>query len=97
MKSTLSLIAAPAALFVAAPLFAASALSPDPQDETSQETAQDQTDEAKDEKDASASVMPEVKAEEERTCRYVKLDMSSRRKSKVCKTADEWREFNQRR
>ena len=41
--------------------------------------------------------MPEVKAEEERTCRYVKLDMSSRRKSKVCKTADEWREFNQRR
>lgn len=33
----------------------------------------------------------------ERICRSVKLDMSSRRKSKVCKTADGWREFNQRR
>lgn len=36
-------------------------------------------------------------SEEERVCRSVKLDMSSRRKTKVCKTADEWREFNQRR
>ena len=33
-------------------------------------------------------------AEDKRICRYVKLDMSSRRKTKVCRTTEEWRELN---
>lgn len=32
--------------------------------------------------------------EEKRICRYVKLDTSSRRKTKVCRTSEEWRELN---
>jgi hypothetical protein len=32
--------------------------------------------------------------EDKRICRYVRLDMSSRRKTKVCRTVDEWRELN---
>jgi len=28
-----------------------------------------------------------------RICRYVRLDMSSRRKTKVCRTTEEWREL----
>lgn len=36
---------------------------------------------------------PEAKAEEERICRYIKLDMSSRRKTKVCRTTQEWVEL----
>lgn len=38
-----------------------------------------------------------VKAEEELICRRVKLSMSSRRPTKVCKTAEEWRAFNEER
>jgi hypothetical protein len=36
----------------------------------------------------------EVATEEKRICRYVKLDASSRRKTKVCRTTEEWRELN---
>lgn len=32
--------------------------------------------------------------EDKRICRYVKLDASSRRKTKVCRTVEEWRELN---
>ena len=32
--------------------------------------------------------------EEKRICRRIRLDMSSRRTERVCKTADEWRAFN---
>lgn len=35
-----------------------------------------------------------AEAEDKRICRYVKLDMSSRRKTKVCRTVEEWRELN---
>ncbi len=46
--------------------------------------------------DQKADAQPATEAKEaERVCRHVKLDMSSRRKTKLCKTADEWREFNQ--
>ena len=31
---------------------------------------------------------------DKRVCRYVKLDASSRRKTKVCRTVEEWRELN---
>lgn len=36
----------------------------------------------------------EEAAEPERICRHVRLDMSSRRKTKVCRTVEEWRELN---
>lgn len=32
--------------------------------------------------------------EDKRICRHVKLDASSRRKTKVCRTVEEWRELN---
>lgn len=36
-----------------------------------------------------------AKAEEsEPVCRYVKLDPASRRKTKVCRTLEEWRQLN---
>ena len=36
----------------------------------------------------------EAEARDERVSRYVKLGMSSRRKTKVCRTVEEWREIN---
>jgi hypothetical protein len=44
--------------------------------------------------DATDTKAPEEVAEDKRVCRYVKLDMSSRRKTKVCRTVEEWREIN---
>jgi hypothetical protein len=35
----------------------------------------------------------DTKAEDGRICRYIKLDMSSRRKSKICRTTEEWRDL----
>ena len=35
-----------------------------------------------------------AKAEEKRICRRVSMDMSSRRKEKVCLTKEQWVEFN---
>ena len=49
---------------------------------------------------AAESAKTEEKAEEkkdERICRYIRTDTSSRRKTKVCMTADQWRENNQAR
>jgi len=33
-------------------------------------------------------------AQDKRICRYVKLDTASRRKTKVCRNLEEWRELN---
>jgi len=38
-----------------------------------------------------------VEAEEKRICRYIRTDMNSRRKEKVCLTKEGWRELNNRR
>lgn len=40
---------------------------------------------------------PAAEAEpvEEKICRYIRKDASSRRKDKVCLTAEQWREQNQ--
>lgn len=43
------------------------------------------------ESDAEA---PAETGQDERICRYVKLDASSRRKTKVCRTLEQWRELN---
>lgn len=42
---------------------------------------------------ASETAPETTEAEPERVCRYIKLDMSSRRKTKICRTADEWRDL----
>lgn len=49
--------------------------------------------EKKDEKKAEAQQPAEAK--DEKICRYIRMDMSSRRKEKVCLTKEGWTEFNQ--
>jgi len=46
-----------------------------------------------DEADAEDAKAQDAAAEDKRICRYVKLDASSRRKTKVCRTTEEWREL----
>lgn len=86
MKITLPRLAATASVFLAMP-----ALADEPETKSSETEQQATT-----EKEAAAPAIPEAK-EEKRICRRVKLDISSRRATKVCKTKEEWREFNQRR
>lgn len=46
--------------------------------------------------DAETSDSPAIEpaAEDKRICRYVRLDTASRRKTKLCRTTEEWRELN---
>lgn len=44
--------------------------------------------------EAAETAAAQEAAEDKRICRYVKLDASSRRKTKVCRTVEEWRELN---
>lgn len=44
------------------------------------------------ETEAPAAAQPK---DEEKICRYVRMDMSSRRKERVCLTKEGWVEFNQ--
>jgi hypothetical protein len=47
--------------------------------------------------DAPAEAEPDIASEadaDKRVCRYVKLETASRRKTKVCRTVEEWRELN---
>lgn len=88
------------AILLAAPLFAVSAAATvssdkDPQN-VEQEQAENKAESASEEK-PEALAAPEAKTEEKRICRRVRLDASSRRATKVCKTSEEWRLFNQRR
>ena len=88
-----------AAAVFAVPFLSVSALADEPASHlnTQEKADEGQSEEAGDTADEqSAAETPEVK-EEKRICRRVKLDMSSRRATKVCKTSEEWREFNQRR
>lgn len=43
---------------------------------------------------ATPEAAAEDAAEDKRICRYVKLDTASRRKTKLCRTTEEWRELN---
>lgn len=90
MKLTLSRAAAPLVLFVAIPAFAA---QPEVEPKSKETSAAAEPEEKG---EAVPAAEPTAK-EEKRICRRVKTDMSSRRATKVCKTKDEWREFNQRR
>ena len=72
-----------------APLFASAALaaqSAEPQNEG--ETAEKQ------QAPAEKADVEDDATEPARICRYVRLDMSSRRKTKVCRTTEQWRELN---
>lgn len=44
--------------------------------------------------DAADKPAGDAAAEDKRVCRFVKLDASSRRKTKVCRTTEEWRDLN---
>jgi hypothetical protein len=87
------LAAAAACTLVAAPAFAAPQAKAEAEPQTEAQSG--------DETAAKAGeAEPEANAEAEeakRICRRIRVDMSSRRGTRVCMTADEWREFNQRR
>lgn len=89
-----------AAALMAAPAFSVATLASEPEEKrTVDAQAEENEAEAQDKVEGESAVIetPEVKAEEKRICRRVKLDMSSRRATRVCKTKEEWRLFNQRR
>jgi hypothetical protein len=46
------------------------------------------------EAEAAEPATAETAGEDKRICRYVKLETASRRKTKVCRTTEEWRELN---
>ncbi|KPF65430.1 hypothetical protein IP79_02735 [Porphyrobacter sp. AAP60] len=49
------------------------------------------------EQSAPDSAEPEgddAATEDKRICRYIRLDMASRRKTKICRTTEEWRQLN---
>jgi hypothetical protein len=54
--------------------------------------AESDAESAKDETKDTAET-PEAEPEDERICRHIRLDMSSRRKTKICRTTEEWREL----
>jgi hypothetical protein len=60
------------------------ATTPPASEETAERAAPDSTD----------ARTEEAAAEDKRICRYVKLETASRRKTKVCRTTEEWRELN---
>ncbi len=90
-----------ALLLLSAPLLSVAAMAEAPREEREEGAPVSSTEKSEPagaEIPAKASEEVEKEAKEpKRICRRVKLDMSSRRATKVCKTADEWREFNQRR
>lgn len=86
MRSMRLSLALACALFVLPAAFAANAAgqTTEEQPPASEETAEQSADEAAE----------DAVTEEKRICRYVKLDTSSRRKTKICRTSEEWREIN---
>ncbi|MBV7259896.1 hypothetical protein [Erythrobacter crassostreae] len=90
MKITFGRAAAPIALLLAVP-----ALAAQPEDQAKGVEAAEATEAGKKE-ESVPTAEPKAK-EEKRICRRVRTDASSRRATKVCKTKNEWREFNQRR
>lgn len=94
-----------AAVLLPAPLLSVSAMDNEPEAkdaakaESEQEALQSTDADANRPTEATTPAVEtkESKAEEKRICRRVRLDASSRRATKVCKTKEEWRLFNQRR
>ena len=100
MKITLPLVAA-ASFALAIPALADEPRAQDAETATEQ-TTEEQAAPAESEQNEAAPAAIEVPAvepveEEERICRRIRTDMSSRRATRVCMTREEWREFNQQR
>ncbi|MEO0417566.1 MAG: hypothetical protein AAF249_01785 [Pseudomonadota bacterium] len=68
-----------AALVIALPILAVPAFA---QDEQPAPTQEEQVEEA------------EEKAEEKKICKRIAADAASRRRTKVCRTREEWKNFN---
>ncbi len=82
-----------AAVCSLAPLASGALAAPAQQQETETGAVQTPAD------DASSGSVPAAPAqaqseEDKRICRYVKTETASRRKVKVCRTVEEWRELN---
>lgn len=77
------------ALLLTVPFAAASAA---PGDEPAKPADTEQKDKPAEE--GAANAAPAVAEEDKLICRYVKLDTVSRRKTKVCRTVEGWRELN---
>ena len=45
-------------------------------------------------KEEAPKAEQEKKAKDEKICRYIRMDMSSRRKEKICRTRQGWIDFN---
>ena len=90
------------AILALAPLMALIALPATaekaPEEITKTETTQVvdvETEQKPEQKPAETEAKAEVKPKaEKRICRHIRTDASSRRKTKVCRTNDEWREIN---
>ena len=89
-------LAIPFAL-IAAPALAISAIASEPESGPTETTESEEASKAIEAEDAPQESKVTKTVEEERICRRIRVDMSSRRKEKVCMTAEEWRAFNQRR
>ena len=91
------LAAAPLAALVLTPAWANDDKAPAAT--TSQQEADKEPKPAEKTTEPPVQAAPEVAApkaqEEKRICRRIRADASSRRKTKVCMTADQWREANQ--
>ena len=113
MNLSLTRAALAASLVFAAPLFVAPAMADDTATEQEAAPAAEPAPEAAETAAAAPEAAPEAEAmpappaaapeataepeEEAVTCRYIRLDSSSRRKTRVCRTAEGWRQLNQRR
>ena len=82
-----------AALLLATPLFAASALETAPQEAPTPPASQEQSAVAPANEEEAEQPKAKEKAEK-RICRRIRLDASSRRATRVCRTKEEWRQYN---
>jgi hypothetical protein len=78
---------------IAASLLATAALSAQQTPAEAPENAAPANQVAEKPETAEAPAETGAEAEPERICRYVKLDTASRRKTKICRTTDEWRDL----
>lgn len=83
-----------AAALLAAPVSLAFAADAEPEAAPADEIkAEAEADGSKDAGQPDAGKTTEAK-EEKRICRRIRADASSRRKTKLCLTSDEWRQYN---
>jgi len=112
MTLPLPRLAAAASFVFAAPLLAGAAFASEPAQESTETPAAVTAQMPVEAETAPAPVTPETPAstapaaepeaveepeEEARICRKIRLDASSRRKSRVCLTQQGWRDLNNRR